>query len=1171
MRAILTTYSRFIKRIKNLFVVILLLVGFSGYAQNSEQITLEVKNASLERIFNQLERQSGYQFGYGDVVISDQRKFSLDYTDATLKDILDELSRQSGFEYRLSNRKVSVKFPEKRKVTGKVTEAETGEPLVGVTVLIKGSTQGTITDLDGNYNLMTFPKTTLQFSFVGFETEETEVGNRSAINVTLRSSSVNLEEIVVTAIGIERETRALGYSITKVDSDDVSRSGNPNLATALAGKVPGLQLTRSSGAMGSSRIVLRGESSLDLDNNRALIVIDGVPVTNDQNGDGEQSYLGAVVDYGDGLSALNPDDIENVTVLKGPTAAGLYGSQAANGVIMITTKSGQFDQKLRVTLRSTTSFQQVNRWLPRQKMFGSGNRSERDYYSFRDSPDGGNTKNSHSWGPKYMGQNFYQYNSPHTAVYDPDRRNEIWEYEVGGQTPWQPYDIERDFYETGFTQVTGVSVDAGNSSAYFRGSLDYLTNEYIMANTGYERLNLSISSGVKVGKSQFSTKINYVNQTSDNLPAEGYDRQNAHYQVFWLNSNDNLAWFRDNLWFDGQENIQQDRVTGLSANPYWILQNSINTLDKDRVFGKLQFDHEIAEDFKITARSGIDFYTELRTRERAWSEPRNRFGKYNEQSLKTLLLNTDIFLSKKWKLNTLELTGTAGFNHFYKDGNDMFADTGGSNNGDRGLRIPGVFNIANSIDDPIVRPGRNQEENYATYGVVSANYRDMIYLDITGRNEWTSTLPKGNNSYFYPSAALAVDVTEALKLDFRPLSYLKLRASAAQVGSDTRPYRLDRYYAVSNSVTGGYSNPSTLPNPALKPETTNSVELGLDLHLFDHRLNFDATFYRSVTKDQILTLPVDSGSGYLNALMNAGSVSNRGIELQLGAKPFNSSSFGWDITANWSANRGKVEELVPGVIDTYIIGRYVGSRVLIKAEPGEQLGRIYGKGYDKHEGQIIFKDGLAQRDNDEDYLGNVFPDWRAGIINSIRYKNFRLSFQFDYQHGGNAYSITHFLMNYTGKSDKTVLGRESGAPFESGAEYDMAAQQWIQNADGRFGVIGDGLMWDEDAGGYVKNTVSAGAPYYYNSMYERDQIEGNVHETTFLKLRDLRLEYQIPALWMFKGGTFAVFGNELFIWTDFPSYDPELAVANNGSLTPGLEAVGSPSTRTFGVDIKLTF
>ena len=244
---------------------------------------------------------------------------------------------------------------------------------------------------------------------------------------------------------------------------------------------------------------------------------------------------------------------------------------------------------------------------------------------------------------------------------------------------------------------------------------------------------------------------------------------------------------------------------------------------------------------------------------------------------------------------------------------------------------------------------------------------------------------------------------------------------------------------------------------------------------------------------------------------------------------------------------------------------------MIKADPGEELGRIYGKGYDRYQGQVIFEDGLAQRDNEEDMLGNVFPDWRAGLINSIRYKKFRLSFQFDYQHGGKAYSITHFLMNYTGKSDKTVLGRESGAPFESGSEYDMASGQWIQNTEGRFGVIGDGVMWDEEKGEYVKNTVSAGAPYYYNSMYERDQIEGNVHETTFLKLRDVRIEYQLPAIWAFKGGSLALFGNELFVWTDFPAYDPELFVADNGALTPGLDGVGSPSTRSFGVDLKLTF
>ncbi|MDN5214838.1 SusC/RagA family TonB-linked outer membrane protein [Fulvivirgaceae bacterium BMA12] len=1153
-------------------VLIQVLIVSSVFSQDSQRkVTLKITNATLEQIFKDLESSSGYQFRYTDKIMTHDRKFSYNFSNTSIDNVLSKVSADAGFEYKIGNGTVSVKLLEKKKISGKITDNQTGEPLIGVTVRIKDTAEGVISDLDGNYALEVYPSDIIQFSFVGFDIQEATAGNRGILDVALTTSSVKLEEIVVTAIGIERDTRALGYSVTKIERDNITRSGSPNLATTLAGKVPGMQLTRSSGVLGSSRIILRGESSLDFNNNRALVVIDGVPVTNDQNGDGERSYLGAVVDYGDGLSTLNPDDIENISVLKGPTAAGLYGSQAANGVIMITTKSGKYDQKLKVTLRSNTSFQRVNRWLPRQLQFGSGNRSENDYYSFRDSPDGRNNKNGHSWGPKFLGQSFYQYNAPHTAIYDPDRRDEIWEYEVGGQTPWVPYEIEQSFYETGVTQTTGISLDAGNSNAYFRGSVDYLTNSYIMPNTGYERFNLALSSGVKVGKSRFSTKINYAKQTSDNLPAEGYDRQNAHYQVFWLNANDNLQWFRDNQWFAGQENIQQDRVTGLSANPYWILYNSINTLDKDRVFGKLQFDHDISDDFKITARSGIDFYTELRTRERAWSEPRNRSGRYNEHTLRTLLINTDVLLSKNWSLQDFDIKGTVGFNHFYRDGNSMFADTQGSRNGDKGLRIPGVFNIANSIDDPTVLPGRNQEENYSFYGLFSGSYRDMIYLDITGRNEQTSTLPKGNNAYFYPSAALAIDLTEAFDIGFKPLSYLKLRASAAQVGSDTRPYRLDRYYSVSNNINGGYSNPSTLPNPELKPETTNAIEFGLDVHFFNHRLNLDATVYRSVTKDQILTLPVDPGSGYLNALMNAGSVSNKGIEFQLDATPFKTPNFSWNINANWSANKGRLEELVPGIIDTYIIGSYVGSRVLIKADPGEELGRIYGKGYDRHEGQIIFKDGLAQRDNEEDFLGNVFPDWRAGLINSVRYKNFSLSFQFDYQRGGKAYSITHFLMNYTGKSDKTVLGRESGAPFESGAEYDVASGQWLQNSEDRFGVIGNGVMWDEESGQYVKNTVSAGAPYYYNSMYERDQIEGNVHETTFLKLRDVRIEYRLPPIWAFKGGSLALFGNELFVWTDFPAYDPELFVADDGALTPGLDGVGSPSTRTFGVDLKLTF
>nr|WKN35638.1 SusC/RagA family TonB-linked outer membrane protein [Tunicatimonas sp. TK19036] len=1151
------------------------LLANKAIAQHLEDVTISLHfdESSLAKAFRVIEAQTDFRFAYSERNVNVRRKISIKAENKSVREVLLEISRQTQLSFKQINQNILVKPHQGEeqvsvsafvRVSGTVTD-EAQNPIPGVNVNVEGTTIGTITDIDGNFNLdVPDDAEQLIFSFVGYETVEQPINGRSTIQVTLREDTRSLNEVVVTALGIERETRDLGYSVTKLENQEITRGGNQNLATAMAGKIPGLQLTRSTGPLGSSRIVLRGEASLNMENNRALIVIDGVPVTNDQNGDSESSYLGAPVDYGDGLSALNPEDIADITVLRGASAAALYGSQAANGVVMITTKSGKFNQDLTVNLRHTTSFQQVNRWLPRQHMFGSGNRSESDYYAFKDSPDGPQNRNGHSWGPKFMGQNFYQYDSPHTAVYDPERREELWEFEPGGQTPWLSHEVEQNFYKTGVTKSTGISVEAGNNNAYFRGSVDYLDNDYIMANTGYNRFNLALSSGVRTGKSRFSTKINYVKQASDNLPAEGYDRQNAPYQVFWLNANDDTQWYKDKLWLDGQEDVQQNQIAAITANPYWILYNSLNTLDKDRIFGKLQFDHDFTNTLKLTARSGIDFYTELRTRERAWSEPRNQFGNYQESTLKAMLLNTDVILSQNWSLGSVNLNGTLGFNHRYANQNSMSAEA-------QGLIIPGVFNIANAEQDPLVSPSRRQEEQVGVYGVINANYKDMIYLDVTGRNDWTSTLPQNNNSYFYPSAALAVDATEMFDISSSVLSYLKLRASVAQVGSDTDPYRLDRYYVTSTAINGGYSNPSTRPNAGLKPEMTSSVEFGFNAHFLEHRLNLDATFYKSETKNQILNMPVDPASGYLSALMNAGAVSNRGIELQLTAKPIYTPNFTWDIAGNWSANRGRVEELVPGIIDTYILGSYIASRVLVKAEPGEQMGRIYGKGYDKHNGQIIFKDGLAQRDNDEDYLGNVFPDWRAGIINTVRYKNFHLSFQFDYQQGGRAYSITHFLMNYTGKAEKTVYGRESGAPYESGAEYDMASGAWIQNEDGRFGVIGDGVMLDEESGEYVPNTVSAPAPYYYNAMYERDQIEGNVFETTFLKLRNLRLAYDLPAFWRLKGAQVAVYGNELFIWTKFPAYDPEQSVVDNGTLTPGLEATGSPSTRTVGIDLKVTF
>ena len=619
-------------------------------------ISVTFNRTALTEVFRTIEARTTLTFAYNQQHVDLNRKISLEAKNKPVEDVLQELSRQTRLSFKQVKQNILVR-PQSQSdqenpkttvaafvpVSGTVSEQSSGGPIPGVNVNIAGTTLGTVTDIDGNYRLdMPEDANRLIFSFVGYQTVEVEVGGRSVVDVVMQEDARSLEEVVVTALGIERDTRDLGYSVTKLENKELIAGGNPNLATSIAGKVPGLQLTRSTGPLGSSRIVLRGEASLNLDNNRALIVIDGVPVTNDQNGDEENSYLGAPVDYGDGLSALNPENIADISVLRGASAAALYGSQAANGVVMITTKSGQFNQKLTVNVRHATSLQQVNRWLPRQHQFGSGNRSENDYYAFKDSPDGPRNRNGHSWGPKFMGQNFYQYDSPHTAIYDPEEEDEIWEFVEGGQTPWQSHQLEQNFYETGVTNTTGVSVQAGNDNAFFRGSVDYLDNTYIMPNTGYERLNLALSSGIRAGKSKFTTKINYVNQTSDNLPAEGYDRQNAHYQVFWLNANDDLNWYRDKLWLDGQEDIQQNQIGALSANPYWILYNSLNTLDKDRVFGKIQFEHDFTPTLKLTARTGIDFYTELRTRERAWSAPRDENGNYRESTLKAMLLNTDI-------------------------------------------------------------------------------------------------------------------------------------------------------------------------------------------------------------------------------------------------------------------------------------------------------------------------------------------------------------------------------------------------------------------------------------------------------------------------------------------------------------------------------------------------
>lgn len=1024
-------------------------------------------------------------------------------------------------------------------ISGTVTTSEDGSPLPGVSIIEKGTSNGTITDVDGQYQLsISSGDATVSYSFVGYDVQEILLGGRTNINVVLTTKAQELSEIVVTALGIKREDRSVGYATQTVTENAVKDAKSNNWVNTLSGKVAGLNIQGvGAGPMGSSRITLRGESSLNLDNNQALIIVDGVPISSKITGTGFSSYLSAdsPVDYGSTLSDLNPDDIEKVTVLKGPGATALYGSRAAGGAIIITTKSGSKQAKgLGITFNSNVSTENVNRWPDYQFEYGEGRTDE--YYSYLDSDDGTNTSTKvaagRAWGPKFEGQPYFQYN-PNS----PDGK-------ATERTPWVAYDdYISGYFQTGVTYSNSLSFEGGGENGSARLSLTQMKNKWIIPNTGFERMNAALSVNQNISKKlKISGKVNYTNKKSDNLPAAGYNNQSLMYfLIIGTTPNVKPEWFKP-YWEPGLEDVQQKRPFNTGPdNPYLGMYEMLNKMHKHGVIGTLSATYNVTNKLDLTIRSGLDLAFEFRSHQRPYSMTKYPQGMYREQNVFNYESNTDFLFTYTDKLGTdFDLSVSAGANAMRQQYNlaGMYADR---------LAQPAIYQISNSLDQAVADPYKYQKAINSTYATSQLSYKGKVYLDVTGRNDWSSTLPMKNNSFFYPSISTSFLLDELIAMP-RYVSFAKLRLSWAQVGNDTRPYQTDRYY--DRIYSNSFTNASTLYNDELKPEITSSFETGIDLRLFGNRLGFDLAVYNNESRNQILAIPLDPVSGYSNALINAGLINSRGIEIKITGKPVVSPHFNWNTTVIWSASRSYVRELAPG-IDTQIIYAH-NSNVSIEARVGGRMGDMYGKGFQRSpNGEIIYSsDGLpAPLDPTTRKFGNAFADWRASLMNEFSIYKFRVSILLDGQMGGDIFSQTNHKNNTLGKTKITLPGRDQG-------------------------IVGDGVVLQAD-GSYVKNTVNVPASSYYNNYYQLSNAETNIFDASFLKIREVRVAYTIPAEWVNKIGLvqadIALFGRDLFNFTNFPGFDPEGGNLDNGTLTPGVELTQFPSTRTIGANLTLKF
>ncbi|WP_209401403.1 SusC/RagA family TonB-linked outer membrane protein [Pseudozobellia sp. WGM2] len=1028
---------------------------------------------------------------------------------------------------------------------------ENNVPLPGASVVIKGSSIGTATDFDGNFEIA-LPKGNeiLLVSYIGYLSSEFDASGKTTGTISLQLDSQQLDEVVVTALGIEREKKSLGYASQELGNDEVTQAREPNLLNSISGKVAGLQVTNSpTGLGGSARVSIRGDASLNINGNSPLFIIDGTPISNEivgSSGSGTQS-----VDYGNGASEINPQDIESMNVLKGPAAAALYGSRAANGAIIITTKKGKSQSsKLGVTINSGLTIENVLMLPDWQNEYGQGNNQQ---FEFVDGSGSGNADGvDESWGPRLDdGLTIAQFDSPRA---DGTRGGDTFVSDSPiTPTPWVSNpDNTKDFFETGITKTNSIAVSKSGEMGNMRLSYQNLDQEGTLPNTDLRRNSLSFTGSLNLSdKLKVNANLNYVKTDSDNRPAVGYGTESIMYLFIWYGRQLNTNNLRD-YWQPGLEGVQQFNYNyNYHDNPYFTMYENTNAQDKDRVFGNVSLTYDINDNFSFLFRSGRDFYRDFRIRKRAFSTQRFPFGTYQEDDVFFEESNTDFLLTydntfnEKWNINL-----SVGGNQL-RQKQDFKKSVAPQ------LINPGVYSFNNSRQAVQIGSDNYSKRINSLYGYARLAYDNLLFLDLTGRNDWSSTLPSDNNSYFYPSATLSAVVSEMIeKPDW--LSFLKLRAAYAEVGNDTDPYRLRSFY--QNETSFGDSTPiltesALIPNANLKPEITGSYEFGLDLRLFQSRANFDLTYYDSSTRNQIINISTDIASGYSSQLINAGEVRNYGFEAIANFVPVVNDNFKWNAIFNFATNQSEVKDL--GGVDFTLTS---ANGAFIQAREGGSISAIYGRGFQRvtdenspYFGQkIINNQGIPIRTDDLVYQGDYAPDFTLGIQNTFKYKNLDLGFLVDTRQGGIVVSRTKTIGSTSGQLQETLEGRETGIVAE--------------------GVINTG---SEEAPNFVENTINVDARTYNNRYYERDNVEAAKYDASYTKLREVTLGYSFPQKitdrLSLSNLRLSLTGRNLLLWADNPHFDPETVGVSGGTLQPGIENMSYPSTRSFTFNLQLSF
>lgn len=1056
-----------------------------------------------------------------------------------------------------------------RTVSGTVTSDESNEGLPGVNVVVKGTTVGTVTDIEGNYRLQV-PETTesLSFSFIGFADQVVALDNRSTVDVVMGADVEQLSEVVVTAIGIEQSKRQLGYAVQEVDGEAIAKANETNLVNALNGKVAGVNVYGSSGAPGASaNIRIRGNTSIT-GNNSPLFVVDGIPINNDTY---SSSAVGGV-DQSNRAIDINPADIKSLTVLKGAAATVLYGIRAANGAVIITTKKGTLNTKPEVTFSTSWEVNEINKTMDLQSQYSQGRNG-----AYR----GPLTRDLWSWGAPISELEF-----DGATDYPYDRNGNLVPQGEGNGMPAQAYD-PYDFFVRGLVTDNNVSVRGGTAATTYYLSAGYLSNRGIVPNSEFDRISLKTTLSTKITeKLTAGVSATYVNsggvrqERGSNLRGImlGLIRNAPTFDLG--NGQSGQAAADDPSTYLLPDGTQRSYRQGIYDNPYWVVNKNFSTDEVNRVFGFANLQYEILPSLNVSYKLGLDQFSDNR-KARIGIVPAPGGGAYNpgEVDYDDVFqrdLNSDLILTFNKEINSnVYVDAIVGHNFFWQyyrrfglDGNS--------------LSVPDFFHISNATPanaEEVI----SEKKVSGLYGQVNVGLYDFLFVNLSARNDWSSTLPEGSNSFFYPAVSVGFEFTEALGIsDNNILPYGKIRGSYGQVGNDAPVYATASYYE-RTAVTGdGFTDGLNFPllgvnafeqdgdlgNTNLKPETTTTWEIGTELRFLRNRLGIDFTYYNSKTTDQIIPVDISASSGFLRRIQNAGLVTNTGIEVVLTGSPVRTNAFQWDIIANFTKYENIVERISPDLDNILLSGFTSTSSRAIEGEPfgvlfGDRLQRVEDA-TSPYNGQLIVgPEGFPLPAVESGIIGDPNPDWIMGITNTFTYKGLALSALIDIRQGGDIWNGSYGIAQYFGRTQNSAdLRGEAGE-----------------------GVIIGGVVADGD-GGYAPNTQQVdlnndaiGSDANRWTRYGFGTLgEENVEDASWVRLRQVRLTYSLPQSLMdnvrgISGVDVALTGRNLLLFTGYKGIDPEtnLVGTTQGENGFGLEYFNNPGILGYGFNLTVTF